>query len=66
MFVELWHFNEHFVKNTKKEATQGNIVEFFLLDTLKTTFSLENLTQRWAQSRAFFQKLGHSFRFSNR
>ena len=32
------HFDKLFVKNTKKEAMQGNILEFFLLDTLKTAF----------------------------
>ena len=37
-FVELGHFDKHFVKNTKKEAPQRNILEIFLLDTLKTTF----------------------------
>ena len=44
-FVELGHFDKHFIKSTK-EAPQGNILEFFLLDTLKTIFSMENLTQR--------------------
>ena len=43
--VELVHFDKHFVKTQEKEAPQGNILEFFLLDTLKTTFSTENLTQ---------------------
>ena len=42
--VELWHFNKYF-KNTTKKARQRNILEIFLLDTLKTTFSMENLTQ---------------------
>ena len=32
------HFDKLFVKNTKKEPMQGNILEFFLLDTLKTAF----------------------------
>ena len=36
--VGLGHFCKHFVKNTRKKATQGKIWEFFLLDTLKTTF----------------------------
>ena len=31
-------FNKHFVKNTRKKGIRGNIVEFFLLNTLKTTF----------------------------
>ena len=32
------HFDKLFVKNTKKEAMQGNILEFSLLDTLKAAF----------------------------
>ena len=36
--VELVHFNKHFVKTQEKEAPQGNIFKFFLLDTLKSTF----------------------------
>ena len=45
-FMELRHFDKHFVKNKKKKAPQGKISKFFLLDTLKTTFWIENLTQR--------------------
>ena len=37
-FVELGHFDKHFVKNTRKKAPPRKILEFFLLDTLKTTF----------------------------
>ena len=67
-FVELGHFHKEFVKKkkTEKEALQGNILEFFLLDTLKTTFWMENLTQRWTQSGPFFQKPGHFFQFFKR
>ena len=35
-FVKLRHFDKHFGKNTQKQA--GKILDFFLLDTLKTTF----------------------------
>ena len=45
VFVELGHFSKHLVKNTRNRDPQGDILEFFLLDTLKTTFSKENLTQ---------------------
>ena len=37
-FRELGHLNKHSVKSTRKKTPQGNILEFFLLDTLKTTF----------------------------
>ena len=65
-FVELGHFDKHFVKNTRKKGPAWKIWEFFLLDTLKTIFWTENLTQRWMQSGFFFPKWGHFFRFSKR
>ena len=34
-FVELGHFDKHFIKKSRKKAP-GKISEFFLLDTLKT------------------------------
>ena len=37
-FVELGQFDTLFVKNTRKKAPQGKMLELFLLDTLKTTF----------------------------
>ena len=37
-FVKLGHFDKHFIKQTRKKAQQGKILEFFLLDILKTTF----------------------------
>ena len=36
--VKLGHFDKHFVKNSRKKGPAGKISEFFLLDTLKTTF----------------------------
>ena len=50
-------------KKKPPEASQGNILEFFLLDTRRTTFWMQNLTQRWIQSESFFQKSGHFFDF---
>ena len=55
-FAILGHFDKKFVKNTKKGPT-GKILEFFLQDTLKTTFSMEYLIQKWKLSGAFFQKI---------
>ena len=43
---KLGHFND-----------QGNILEFFLLDTLKTTFWMEIITQKWIQPGFFFPKI---------
>ena len=52
-FMELGHFNKHFIKNTRKRGQHQNILEFFLLGALKTTFWMESLTQRWTQSAGF-------------
>ena len=53
--MELGHFDKHFVKNTKKKRhCRGT----FLLDTHKTIFWMENLTQWWTQSGPFFPKSG--------
>ena len=43
-FVKLGHFDKHFIKKSRKKAPQGKILEFFLLDTYKTTFWMANLT----------------------
>ena len=37
-FMKLGHFDKHFVKKSRKKAPQGKSLEFFLSDTLKTTF----------------------------
>ena len=65
-FVERGHFDKHFVKNTRKRGPQGNILESFLLDTLKTTFWMKNLIQRWTQSGPSFPKSRHFFGFRKR
>ena len=46
-FVELGHFDKPFVKRARKKTSQGKISELCLLDTLKTTFWMEDLTQGW-------------------
>ena len=65
-FVELAHFSKHFVKNTRKKGPAGKNLELFLQNTVKTTFRIKNLTQRWIQSGPFFAKLGHFFEFSKK
>ena len=37
-FVKLGHFDKHFIKKARKKAPQRKILDFFLLDTPKTTF----------------------------
>ena len=36
--MELRPFDKLFVKNTRKKAPQGKVLELFPLDALKTTF----------------------------
>ena len=58
-FVKLGQFDEHFVqeKNKKGGFRREKSLEFFLLDTLTTTFLIELLTQKWTQD-LFFQNQG--------
>ena len=37
-FAELKHSDKNFAKNTRQKELAWNILEFFLLDILKTTF----------------------------
>ena len=41
-------------------------MELFLLDTLKTIFLMEDLTQEWTKLGPFFPKSIHFVRFSNK
>ena len=60
-FVELGRFDKHYVKIEEKNTLQEKSVEFFPLDTLKTTFRMENLTQNWTESGSFFSNQGTFF-----
>ena len=62
-FVELGHFDKRFVKNTRIKSSTGNISEFFLVDTPKTIFWIQNLTRRWTQSWYFSPKPRSAFTF---
>ena len=37
-FAKLRHFDKHFIKRSRKKDSQGKLLEFFLLDTLKLHF----------------------------
>ena len=52
-FVELEHFDKHFIRNSRKKAPQREFLEFFPLATLKTTFGMENLNQGRTKLRSF-------------
>lgn len=47
-----------FRKKTKEGSAGKKNLEFFLLDTLTTTFLIELLTQKWTQD-LFLPKSGH-------
>ena len=57
-FAEPGHFDKHFVKSTKK---QGKIVDFFVLDTVKTTFRMKKFNPKMDTIGVFSPKLGHLF-----
>ena len=46
-----------------KKGPAEKILELFTLDTLKTTFWMEDSTQVWTQLGPFFQNQGTYFRF---
>ena len=37
-FVKLEHLDKHFINNSRKKVPAGKVSEYFVLDTLKTTF----------------------------
>ena len=60
VFGKIGHFDKHLVKNLEKKGSQEKVLEFFLLDTPKSTFWMEILTQRLALSGRFSQNQGTS------
>ena len=65
----MWNFSTLInisLKTQDQKAPQGNILEFFLQDTIKATFWMENLTERWTQSRPFYPKSGLFFDFQKK
>ena len=44
--MKLGPFDKHFIKKSRKKAPPGKVLEFFVLDTLKTTFNLRMDTIR--------------------
>ena len=59
-FVELGQFDKDLVKNTKKKARKETL-KIYVLDTVKTTFRMKKLTQRWTQSCLFSPKISALF-----
>ena len=56
----------NFVKKARKKDPAGENLEFFLLDTPKTTFWMKDSTQGWTQLGPFFQNQGTFFDFQKR
>ena len=45
----------------QRKVPQGNILEFFLLDALKTAFQMRHVIHRWKQSGYFYPKIKAPF-----
>ena len=54
------------LKQQKNRPCIKTFWNFFILDTLKTTIRIENLTRWWTQSGSFFVESRHFFQFSKR
>ena len=52
--LKVRHLEKYFVEKSNKKVPRRNILVLFLLVILKTTFSIENLTQGWTQTEPFF------------
>ena len=61
-FVKLGHFDKYLVRKARKKTAQISIMEFFVLDTLNTTFWRKS-NQKMDEIRGFFPKLGQFFDF---
>ena len=59
--MELGYLDKYFFKNTGKKRPVGKNFGVFLLDTLKTTFWMEKLTQNWTQLGLLSPKIGETF-----
>ena len=65
-FVELGHFDKHFVKNKTKKCLAGKKFVVFLPKYFLKKFWMENWTQRQTQSEPFLPKSEHFFWFSKK
>ena len=52
--MEIGHFDKYLLKTQEEKPPHDKILEFLLLDTLKITFWMENLTLRWTLIGPFF------------
>ena len=65
-FCGIKTLRQAFVENTRKKDPAGKKLDFFLLNTLETTFWMELSTHGWTQLVHFFPKSGYFFRFSKK
>ena len=63
-FVELGHFDKHFVKNTRKKGSAGKSFGLFSPRYCQNHISNEKFNPKMDTINTFFPKLGHFFRFS--
>ena len=65
-FCGIKTLRQAFVENTRKKDPAGKKLDFFLLNTLETTFWMEHSTHGWTQLVHFFPKSGTFSDFQKR
>ena len=64
--MEIRRFDKYSLKSQEKKSPHDKILDFSLQDTLKTTFLMENLTQRWTLVGPFLSKIRRLFPISKK
>ena len=56
-FFELWHFEKHLIKNSKRKGQTGKNFRFFLLDKLTNGILNEKFNPKMTKVRTLFLKI---------
>ena len=56
-FFELWHFEKHFIKNSRTKGQTGTKFGFFFLDKLRNCILNEKLNPKMTKIRTLFLKI---------
>ena len=56
-FFELWHFEKHFIKNSRTKGQTGKKFRFFLLDKLRNCILNEKFNPKMTKIRTLFLKI---------
>ena len=57
VFFELWHFEKHFIKNSRTKGQTGKNFRFFLLDKLRNCILNEKFNPKMTKIRTLFLKI---------